>query len=49
MNKISFEDADMQDDGERISTYDISYECQELQNVANDESFPLEERDKAVE
>ena len=49
MNKISFEDTDMQDDGEQISTYDMSYECQELQSVANDDSFPLEERDEAVE
>ena len=34
MNKISFEDADMQDDGEQINTYDMSYECQDLQSVA---------------
>ena len=39
----------MQDDGEQISTYDMSYECQDLQGVANDESFPLEERDEAAE
>ena len=49
MNKISFEDAEMQDSGERISTYDMSYECQELQSVANDDRFPLEERDEAAE
>ena len=49
MNKISFEDTDMQDDGERISTYDMSYECQELQNAANDVDLPLEERDEAAE
>ena len=49
MNKISFEDADMQDDGEQISTYGMSYECQDLQSVANDESYPLEERDEAAE
>ena len=49
MNKISFEDADMQDDGEQISTYAMSYECQDLQSVANDESFPLAERDEAAE
>ena len=49
MNKISFEDTDMQDDGEQISTYDMSYECQDLQSVANDDRFPLEERDEAVE
>ena len=49
MNKISFEDADMQDDGEQISTYGMSYECQDLQSVANDESFPLVERDEAAE
>ena len=49
MNKISFEDADMQDDGEQISTYNMSYECQELQSVANDDSYPLEERDEAAE
>ena len=49
MNGISFEDEEMQDDGERISTYDMSYECQDLQSVANDESFPLVERDEAAE
>ena len=49
VNKISFEDADMQDDGEQISAYDMSYECQELQSVANDVDLPLEERDVAAE
>ena len=49
MNKFSFEDEEMQDDGEQISTYGMSYECQDLQSVANDESFPLEERDEAAE
>ena len=49
MNKISFEDAEMQDDGEQISTYGMSYECQDLQSIANDDSFPLEERDEAAE
>ena len=49
MNKISFEDTDMQDNGEQISAYDMSYECQDLQSVANDESYPLEERDEAAE
>ena len=49
VNRISFEDEEMQDDGEQISTYDMSYECQELQSVANDDSYPLEERDEAAE
>ena len=49
MNRFSFEDEEMQDDGEQISTYDMSYECQDLQSVANDESYPLEERDEAAE
>ena len=49
MNRFSFEDEEMQDDGERISTYDMSYACQDLQSVANDESYPLEERDVAAE
>ena len=49
INKISFEDAEMQDDGEQISTYDMSYECQELQSIANDVDLPLEERDEAAE
>ena len=49
MNRFSFEDEEMQDDGEQISTYDMSYACQDLQNVANDESYPLEERDEAAE
>ena len=30
MNRISFEDEKMQDDGEQISAYDMSYECQDL-------------------
>ena len=49
MNKFSFEDEEMQDDGEQISTYGVSYECQDLQSIANDDSFPLEERDEAAE
>ena len=49
MNKFSFEDKEMQDDGEQISTYAMSYECQDLQSVANDDRFPLEERDEAAE
>ena len=49
MNKFSFEDEEMQDDGEQISAYDMSYECQDLQSVANDESYPLEERDEVAE
>ena len=49
MNRFSFEDEEMQDDGEQISTYGMSYGCQDLQSVANDESFPLVERDEAAE
>ena len=49
MNRFSFEDEEMQDDGEQISTYGMSYECQDLQSVANDDRFPLEERDEAAE
>ena len=49
MNRISFEDEEMQDDGEQISVYDMSYDCQDLQSVANDNRFPLEERDEAAE
>ena len=49
MNRFSFEDAEMQDDGEQISTYAMSYACQNLQSIANDDSFPLEERDEAAE
>ena len=49
MNRFSFEDEEMQDDGEQISTYAMSYECQDLQSIANDDSFPLEERDEAAE
>ena len=48
-NRISFEDEEMQDDGEQISAYDMSYECQDLQSIANDDRFPLEERDEAAE
>ena len=29
--QVSFEDEEMQDDGEQISAYDMSYECQDLQ------------------
>ena len=49
MNGISFEDEEMQDDGEQISVYDMSYACQDLQSIANDDSFPLDERDEAAE
>ena len=49
MNKFSFEDEEMQDDGEQISTYGMSYECQDLQSVGNDDRFSLAERDEAAE
>ena len=49
MNRFSFEDEEMQDNGEQISAYAMSYECQDLQSIANDDSFPLEERDEAAE
>ena len=49
MNRFSFEDEEMQDDGEQISTYGMSYECQDLQSMANDDRFPLDERDEAAE
>ena len=49
MNRISFEDEEMQDNGEQISTYGMSYECQDLQSMANDDRFPLDERDEAAE
>ena len=49
MNRISFEDDEMQDDSEQINTYDMSYACLDLQSVANDDRFPLEERDEAAE
>ena len=49
MNRFSFEDEEMQDDGEQISAYDMSYECQDLQSAANDDRFPLKERDEAAE
>ena len=49
VNRISFEDAEMQDDGEQISAYGMSYACQDLQSVANDDRFPLVERDEAAE
>ena len=49
MNRFSFEDGEMQDDGEQISTYAMSYKCQNLQGVANDDRFPLKERDEAAE
>ena len=49
MNRISFEDEEMQDDGEQISTYAMSYECQDLHSVANDDRFTLEKRDEAAE
>ena len=49
MKKLVDEIVDQKDDGEQISTYGMSYECQDLQSVANDESFPLVERDEAAE
>ena len=49
MNRISFEDDEMQDDSEQINTYDMSYACLDLQSVANDDRFPLAERDEAAE
>ena len=49
MNRFSFEDEEMQDDGEQISTYDMSYTCQDLHSVANDDCFSLAERDESAE
>ena len=49
MNRFSFEDEEIQDDGEQISAYAMSHECQDLQSVANDNRFSLEERDEAAE
>ena len=49
MNRISFEDDEMQDDSEQINTYDMSYAGLDLQSVANDDRFPLAERDEAAE
>ena len=34
MNKISFEDTEMQDDGEQLSTYAMSYACLDLQSIS---------------
>ena len=45
MNKFSFEDEEMQDDGEQI----MSYECQDLHSATNDDRFSLAERDEAAE
>ena len=41
MNRFSFEDEEMQDDGEQISAYDMSYECQDLQDVYKRQALRL--------
>ena len=47
MNRFSFDSFERIE--QRISTYDMSYECQDLQSVANDDRFSLDERDEAAE
>lgn len=46
--RISFEDAALQQEDERIDERDISYDCWELRRIIADKEAPLEERDAAA-
>ena len=47
--QLSFEDADLTQEDERVDDRTMSYDCWELRKIITDENAPLEERDNAVE
>ena len=49
LNHISFEDRDMEDNGDWVDERTLIWTCRELRKIIEDEAFPLEERDDAAE
>ena len=49
LNHISFEDRDMEDDGDWVDERTLTWTCRELRRIIEDEAFPLGERDEAAE
>ena len=49
LNHISFEDRDMEDNGDWVDERTLTWTCRELRRIIENEAFPLEERDEAAE
>ena len=49
LNHISFEDRDMEDNGNWVDERTLTWTCRELRKIIENEAFPLEERDEAAE
>ena len=49
LNHISFEDRDMEDNGDWVDERTLTWRCRELWRIVENEAFPLEERDVAAE
>lgn len=49
LNHISFEDRDMEDNGDWVDERTLTWTCRELRKIIENEAFPLEERDESAE
>ena len=49
LGKVSFEDEKMEDRGEWVGNWEVSYECLRLRARIEDNKLPLDQRDEAVE
>ena len=49
LNHISFEDRDMEDNGDWVDERSLTWTCREMWRIIENEAFPLEERDEAAE
>ena len=49
LNHISFEDRDMEDNGDWVDERSLTWICRKLLRIVENESFPLEKRDEAAE
>ena len=49
LNHISFEDRDMEDNGDWVNERSLTWTCRELWRLVENEALPLEDRDEAAE
>ena len=49
LGKVTFEDAKMEERGEWVDNWEVSYECLRLRARIEDSKLPLDQRDEAVE
>ena len=49
LGKVTFEDEKMEERGEWVDNWEVSYECLRLRARIEDSKLPLDQRDKAVE